>query len=48
MGLRFVKGVDADLETPRSAAYFSVLRRALPRTKNGIFFNSRSASAARP
>ena len=29
---------------PRSAAKRSVLRRALPRTKNGIFFSSFSAS----
>ena len=32
--------------TPRSTAKRSVLRRALPRTKNGIFFSSFSASGA--
>jgi hypothetical protein len=46
MGLCLVKRVDRDLVQPRSAANFSVLRRALPRTKKGIFFNSRSASAS--
>jgi hypothetical protein len=44
MGLCFVKGVDADLGAAMIGANFSVFRFALPRTKNGIFFSSRSAS----
>ena len=34
--------------TPCSAAKSSVFFRALPRTKNGIFFSSASAEASQP
>jgi hypothetical protein len=40
MGLRFVKGVDADLANTAFGGVFLGVPPALPRTKNGIFFNS--------
>ena len=44
MGLCFVEGVDRDFAAVFSGVESSVFRRPLPRTKNGIFLSSVSAS----